>query len=265
MHRALLALPETQPPSGTFRALDLLCRCAVRSRSEDGAVLGAAARPGPGSVRLGFEAHRAYERFARAVLVDHLDRFAALPPLGACPRGDAGFPGGYEPTEHGAWVDWDALAGSWLSSTEVEELAGGWTATPDPVDLTDPDTDAYVFAEPVGLDPYDPDALIFVGPKGGILRPRFGERVLRPAVAKTGLDGLTCQGPRHAAASSLVDVGVHPRVMAARIGHGTVKATMEVYARASNSADHEAAILLQQRFAEAFDDAEQGGPGVTQT
>ena len=110
-----------------------------------------------------------------------------------------------------------------------------------------------------------PDALIFVGPKGGILRRRFGERVLRPAVAKAGLEGLTFHGLRHAAASSLVDVGVHPRVMAARIGHGTVKTTMEVYARASNSADHEAALLLQQRFADAFDDAGRGAPGVTQT
>jgi hypothetical protein len=27
----------------------------------------------------------------------------------------------------------------------------------------------------------DPDALIFVGPKGGVLRRRFGERILRPA------------------------------------------------------------------------------------
>lgn len=27
-------------------------------------------------------------------------------------------PGGYEPTEVGAYVDWDALATSWLSSTE---------------------------------------------------------------------------------------------------------------------------------------------------
>lgn len=26
---------------------------------------------------------------------------------------------GYQPTEHGAWVDWDRLANSWLSSTEV--------------------------------------------------------------------------------------------------------------------------------------------------
>jgi len=40
---------------------------------------------------------------------------------------------------------------------------------------------------------------------------------------------------------------------------------MEVYARASNSADHEAAILLQQQFAEAFDGIGQDGSGVTQT
>ena len=28
-------------------------------------------------------------------------------------------PAGYEPTEHGAWLDWEALTGSWLSSSEV--------------------------------------------------------------------------------------------------------------------------------------------------
>ena len=61
------------------------------------------------------------------------------------------------------------------------------------------------------------------------------------------------------------DVGMHPRVMAALIGHGTAKTTMEVYARASNSADHEAAGLLQQRFAEAFGEGVQVDPGVTQT
>lgn len=40
---------------------------------------------------------------------------------------------------------------------------------------------------------------------------------------------------------------------------------MEVYARASSSADHEAAILLQQRFAEAFAEGLRVDPGVTQT
>lgn len=97
----------------------------------------------------------------------------------------------------------------------------------------------------------DPDGLVFLGLRGGILRRRFGERILRSAASRAGLEGLTFHGLRHAATSSLVDIGVHPRVMAARIGHGTARTTMEVYARASDSADRDAARLLQDRFADA--------------
>jgi hypothetical protein len=46
--------------------------------------------------------------------------------------------------------------------------------------------------------------------------------------------------------------------MATRIEHGTVKTMMEIYARASTSADREATTLLQQRFAEAFADDDPG-------
>jgi integrase len=104
---------------------------------------------------------------------------------------------------------------------------------------------------------HDPEALIFLGPRGGILRRRFGARILRPAAARAGLPGLTFHGLRHAATSSLVDIGVHPRVMASRIGHGTVRTTMEIYARSSDTADREAARLLQELFASAFDAAPQ--------
>ena len=109
---------------------------------------------------------------ALAILADLLDHRAR-------------FPAGYEPTGTGAWVDWDALGCSWLSSSEVavvhiargcaiaerhgglpieaaasvrsavEELTGGWTTIVEPVDIDDPGTDAY--AEPVGLDPYHRD------------------------------------------------------------------------------------------------------------
>jgi integrase len=98
----------------------------------------------------------------------------------------------------------------------------------------------------------DSDALVFVGPKGGTLRRRFGERIFRPAVERAGLQDLTFHGLRHAAASSLVDVGVHPRVMASRIGHGSVKTTMEIYAHASDDADRQAASLLEEQFGGAF-------------
>jgi len=99
----------------------------------------------------------------------------------------ASFPAGYEPTECGAWVDWDALGRSWLSSTEMAavhiargcaiaerrgglpfevagsvraglvELTAGWETTTDPVDIDDPAADAYSCAEPVDADPCHPD------------------------------------------------------------------------------------------------------------
>jgi hypothetical protein len=109
----------------------------------------------------------------------------------------------------------------------------------------------------------DPDSLIFVGPRGGLLRRRFGERILRPAAARAGLDGLTFHGLRHAATSALVDVGIHPRVMATRMGHGTIRTTMEVYAHASDFADRDAAKRLQKRFESAFRDDPVRDPNVT--
>jgi integrase len=96
------------------------------------------------------------------------------------------------------------------------------------------------------------DALIFLGPHGGVLRRRFGERILRPAAARAGLAGLTFHGLRHAAVSALVDEGVHPRVMAARAGHDTARLTLELYAHVSDSADREAANALQGRFGRFF-------------
>lgn len=39
------------------------------------------------------------------------------------------------------------------------------------------------FAESAG----DQNALVFVGPRGGVLRRKFGERVLRPAATRAGL------------------------------------------------------------------------------
>ena len=70
-------------------------------------------------------------------LDDHPQSLAVLGVLFAH-RVDRAVETGYEPTEHGAWVDWDALETSWLSSTEraavvvargiaVAEGHGGWS------------------------------------------------------------------------------------------------------------------------------------------
>jgi hypothetical protein len=52
----------------------------------------------------------------------HLHRIDHTPTLGILSEllaHDGRPPDGYERTEQGAWVDWDALAGSYLSSTEI--------------------------------------------------------------------------------------------------------------------------------------------------
>jgi integrase len=95
----------------------------------------------------------------------------------------------------------------------------------------------------------DPEALLFIGPRGGVLRRRFAERVFKPAVKEAGLDpSLTFHGLRHAAISTMVELGVHPRVMQGRAGHATAKLTMELYAHVSDSADRQAADALDRHF-----------------
>lgn len=95
----------------------------------------------------------------------------------------------------------------------------------------------------------DREDLVFVGPRGGILRRRFGERALHPAVERAGLDPtLTFHALRHVAMSALVDERVHPRVMQGRAGHASSRLTMELYAHVSEEADRDAAMALEHRF-----------------
>jgi len=93
----------------------------------------------------------------------------------------------------------------------------------------------------------DPDALVFVGARGAVLRRRFGERILAPAVVRAGLDpSLTFHALRHVAITAMVEAGVHPRVMQGRAGHATSKLTMELYAHVPDSADRQAAEALER-------------------
>ena len=91
----------------------------------------------------------------------------------------------------------------------------------------------------------DPDALVFVGPRGGVLRRRFAERVFAPAVRKAGLDpSLTFHGLRHVRDHGHGRQRYAPRVMQGRAGHATSKLTMELYAHVPESADRQAAASL---------------------
>lgn len=73
--------------------------------------------------------------------------------------------------------------------------------------------------------------------------------MLAPAVARAGLDrGLTFHGLRHVATTLMVEAGEHPRVIQHRLGHGTARLSMELYAHVPDRADRDVAIRLQKRF-----------------
>ena len=79
----------------------------------------------------------------------------------------------------------------------------------------------------------DSEALVFVGPKGGVLRRRFVERILRPTAEKIRAEavaegrtptvpaGLTFHALRHVAVTAMADAGVPYNVTQPRAGHST--------------------------------------------
>ncbi|MDQ1394502.1 MAG: hypothetical protein QOF30_3479 [Acidimicrobiaceae bacterium] len=101
--------------------------------------------------------------------------------------------------------------------------------------------------------------LVFVGPRGGMLRRRFGERTLPPAAARAGLPAsLTFHGLRHAAITALAEEEVHPRTMPQRTGHASARLTLERCTRVTDASDRGAAEALERRFRKAI----SGGTGT---
>lgn len=95
----------------------------------------------------------------------------------------------------------------------------------------------------------EPNDLIFRGPRGGILRRRFGERILRPAVRRAGLpESLTFHALRHVAVTAMAEAGVPYNVTQHRVGHSTARLTMELYSHRTTEADRAAAVALEEFF-----------------
>lgn len=77
----------------------------------------------------------------------------------------------------------------------------------------------------------DPDGYLFTTPAGARLRRHnFGRRVWKPAVAKAKLpDTLRIHDLRHTHVAHLIAEGVHPASISRRLGHKSIRVTMDVY------------------------------------
>jgi integrase len=103
-----------------------------------------------------------------------------------------------------------------------------------------------VINEHLTTHPASPDGLIFTAPEGGpIRRNTFRSRFWLPAVASSVGPPMRFHDLRHSHVALLIQQGTHPAVIAARLGHTSVKTVLDVYGHLSEGLDKDAADTLQ--------------------
>lgn len=94
-----------------------------------------------------------------------------------------------------------------------------------------------------------PETLVFQRKVGGPLRAtNFRRRVWAPAVTNAELPGLTFHGLRHTAVGFMIALGYQPAVIQKRMGHASIRTTMDVYGHLLPSVDEAVADGLERLF-----------------
>lgn len=96
------------------------------------------------------------------------------------------------------------------------------------------------------------ESFVFTDTAGGPLRrTHWVRRVWRPAVKAAGLEGLTPHDLRHSHVALLIDQGEHPRAIADRLGHTSVRFVLDTYGHLFPDADADIAGRLDERLGSA--------------
>lgn len=88
------------------------------------------------------------------------------------------------------------------------------------------------------------NGLLFAAPEGGYLRRSFRRRFWRPAVASSVGEPMRMHDLRHTHVALLIGEGVHPAIIASRLGHTSVKTVLDVYGHLYEGLDRDAADAL---------------------
>lgn len=90
--------------------------------------------------------------------------------------------------------------------------------------------------------------LVFSNTEGApLLRRNLARRHFKPALKQAGLDtNLSLYCLRHTCASLLLQAGVHPKVVAERLGHSSTKLTLDIYSHIAPGMQSQAADRLEE-------------------
>lgn len=109
-----------------------------------------------------------------------------------------------------------------------------------------------VLTEHLATHPASPDGLIFTAPEGGpIRRNTYRSRFWLPAVANSVGSPMRFHDLRHSHVALLIEQGTHPSVIAARLGHTSVKTVLDVYGHLSEGLDRDAADTLEPPWSQS--------------
>jgi integrase len=105
----------------------------------------------------------------------------------------------------------------------------------------------------------NPEALIFAGNRGAALRPNNYRRRAWATAVKASIGG-PCHPHdlRHSHASILIKLGVHPKTIQVRLGHSSIKTTMDLYGHLYEGVDEAAAEALDGLYRRTLRTSDSG-------
>ena len=99
-------------------------------------------------------------------------------------------------------------------------------------------------AEHLASWPVSDNRILFAAPEGGYLRRSFRSRFWKPAVVESVGEPMRLHDLRHTHVALLIGQGVHPSIIASRLGHTSVKTVLDVYGHLYEGLDRDAANAL---------------------
>ena len=98
----------------------------------------------------------------------------------------------------------------------------------------------------------DGSGLVFSAPNGGpVRRSNFRRRIWLPAVAASVGQPCTFHDLRHSHAALLIAQGEHPKVIQERLGHASIKTTLDIYGHLFEGLDEAAGDRLEVTYTSA--------------
>ncbi|NMH69676.1 site-specific integrase [Bacillus sp. RO3] len=97
---------------------------------------------------------------------------------------------------------------------------------------------------------YEDNDLIFCYPDGKAFRPSGINRPMKAFIERSGVPKIRFHDLRHTHATLLLELGVNPKVVADRLGHSSVKETLDTYSHVSLSMQGNVAELFSKKVNE---------------